>query len=259
MYRVTALARAVAALCLAASLSFLSNSSAQAQGSDRAFSWTGMYIGVHGSYMGADQEYPGAKPHIPPPLPGAGSGPPRQDLSGGLLGGQIGAQYHFNGGFLIGVEADYSKGNLSSTARDGNFIVQTAEIEWTGTLRARVGLPMGNVLPYITAGYIWAGASYTQSCPEAAGINPGINTHCRRADRYNVTKEETHTGFVYGGGVEWAINRHFSIKAEGLWYQLGDETYRMGAAPLSKTGEQIGNKPIEYDGAMFRIGGNYRF
>jgi outer membrane immunogenic protein len=257
--RVSTPVRATAFALLAGLFTLSTTASSEAQGYTGQFSWTGIYGGVHGSYAWADQEYPGAKPYVPPPLPGAGSGPPRQELTGGMLGGQIGAQYHFNGGFVIGVEADYSKGNLSSTARDGNFIVQTAEIEWTGTLRGRLGLPMGNFMPFVTAGIIWAGASYTQSCPEAAGIDPNINTHCRRADMYNVTKSETHMGFVYGGGVEWAINRNFSIKAEGLWYKLDEEVYAMGAAPLSKTNEQIGNKPIEYDGMMFRIGGNYRF
>ena len=179
------------------------------------------------------------------------------NLDGGMLGGQIGAQYHFNGGILVGIEADYSRGNLNQTVKDGNFITQTGDIDWTGTLRARVGLPMGNVMPYATAGYMWAGASYNQTCPEKAvaiPVSPG--SHCAKADKYNVTKSETHGGFVYGGGVEWAASKHVSLKAEALWFSLKEETYAMGNAPLS--GVAIGNKPIEYDGAMFRLGVNYK-
>jgi opacity protein-like surface antigen len=62
---------------------------------------------------------------------------------------------------------------------------------------------------------------------------------------------------VYGGGVEWMISSNFSVKAEGLWFNLSEETYQLGTAPISKI--KLGPKPIEYDGVMFRIGGNYRF
>ena len=231
------IAMVVAALVLGAGV---------AQARDRPFSWTGIYAGGHGSYNWADQEFPGAPAHP--------AGPPRMDLSGGMLGGQIGAQYQM-GVIVVGIEGDYSRGNLSQTVRDGNYITQTGEIDWTGTLRGRLGLAMGNVMPYVTAGYMWAGASYNQTCPEKAAAPFG---HCNRADKYNITKEATHGGFVYGGGVEWAVSQHFSIKAEGLWYRLGEETYAFGNAPLNAK-EAIGNKPIDYDGAMFRIGGNYRF
>jgi outer membrane immunogenic protein len=180
------------------------------------------------------------------------------ELDGAMLGGQVGAQYHFKGGIVVGVEADYSVGNLSQMVRDGNFITQTGEIEWTGTLRARAGLPMGAWMPYLTAGYMWAGASYNQQCPDkAAAIPVSPGSHCAKADKYSVTRDATHTGFVYGGGLEVMVSNNFSVKAEGLWFNLSEETYAMGPAPL--TGVAIGNKVIEYEGAMFRIGGNYRF
>ena len=220
----------------------------------RPFTWTGFYAGAVGSYVWADQEFPGIPGHIPSPVPvGKVSGPPRMELDGGMLGGQIGAQYQM-GWLVVGVEGDYSRGNLSQSVRDGNYIVQTGEIEWAGTLRGRLGIAMGNWLPYVTAGYMWAGASYSQSCPEKAAAPFG---HCNKADKYSVTKDATHTGFVYGGGLEWAVSRHFSVKAEGLWFKLDEEVYDMGNAPL--TGVPIGKKPIEYEGAMFRLGGSYHF
>jgi outer membrane immunogenic protein len=225
---------------------------APANAQDR--SWTGFYIGAHGAYSWFDQDFPGLPAHIPSPVPaGKDSGPPRMDLSGGMLGGQIGAQYHFKGGILVGIEADYSRGNLSQTKRDGDFITQTTEIDWTGTLRGRVGLPMGAWMPYVTAGIMWAGASYNQTCPTAA-----TRGHCDRAEEYSITKEQTHSGFVYGGGLEWMVSNNFSVKAEGLWFNLGKEVYALGSAPLNSK-EALGNKPIDFDGAMFRIGGNYRF
>jgi outer membrane immunogenic protein len=180
-----------------------------------------------------------------------------------MLGGQIGAQYHFNGSFLIGVEADYSRGNLSSTERDGNYIMQTAEVEWTGTLRARLGLPMGNFMPFVTAGAMWLGGNFTQSCPQPDSV-AAVNSHCgpRPNDPqgpfapYKLSDSQTHSGWVYGGGAEWMVSRNFSVKAEGLWYKVGDQTYNIGTTPSGRT---IPPAKIEYDGAMFRLGGNYRF
>lgn len=259
MYRVRGLIRAAAAVCVAGSFTFSNSLSSQAQGSGMPASWSGFYVGFHGSYMGADQDFPGAPPHVPSPVPvGVKSGPPRMGMDGGMLGGQVGAQYHFQGGFVVGVEADFSRGGMSDTLRDGNFIVQTGEIEWTGSLRARLGLPMGNFMPFVTAGYMWAGARYTQSCPDkAAAIPVSPTSHCATADKYTLSDSQTHMGLVYGGGLEWAVSRSFTLKAEGLFFRLSDEDYELGTAPLS--GVKLTPKPIEYDGMLFRLGGSYRF
>jgi outer membrane immunogenic protein len=239
--------RAIVFACITGLLTFSITTPSNAQGPDRPFSWTGFYVGFHGTYLGADQEYPGANPHP--------AGPPRQELSGALLGGQVG--YNFQvGRAVLGVEADYSKGNLSSTARDGNSITQTVDIEWTGSLRGRVGLPFNNLMPYVTAGYMWMGANFNQTCPDPASQPFG---HCNVANGfapYNLTDTRTHGGWVYGIGLEWMVARNFSVRAEGLWYSMGDETYRLGTTPSGKT---VNPASIEYDGSMFRVGGNYRF
>ena len=262
--------RAVVFACVTSVSMFATASSSSAQGYNGPISWTGIYMGLHGSYMGANQEHPGTNPYVAPPAPcsnafgpGQHCGPPRHEPSGAMLGGQIGAQYHFQGAFVVGIEADYARGNLSETARDGNYIVQTTDIEWTGTLRGRLGLPMGNFMPFVTAGAIWLGGTYSQSCPEPASVAV-TGSHCgtRPTDplgpfgQYNLSDSQTHFGLVYGGGAEWRVTRHFSLKAEALWYTVGEEVYALGKTP---TGREIGPKPIEYDGMMFRIGGNYHF
>lgn len=237
-------------LMMAAAL-VLGAATAQAEGPR----WTGLYVGIHGAYVSVDQEFPGAAPHVPSPVPaGVSSGPPRMDLDGGMLGGQIGYM-HQMGPLVIGVEADYARGALKDSARDGNYIVQNGEIEWTGSLRVRLGLPAGNFMPYVTGGLMWAGASYSQSCPERAAVVAG---HCSRAGQYDETRSQNHAGWVVGAGLEHAVSRHFSIRAEALWFDLGDKDYAFGPAPLNAA-EPIGTKKIEYDGVMIRIGANYRF
>jgi outer membrane immunogenic protein len=240
------LRRAAVLTCVTGLFAFIASPSVSAQGG--RFSWTGFYVGAHGAYAWADQEFPHADP---PP-----NGPPRMDLSGGMLGGQIGAQYHFKGGVLVGIEGDISKGKLTETVRDGNAITQTGEIELMGTLRARVGLPMGSWMPYVTGGVIWQRASYNQICPDPAAVPFG---HCNPTNGfapYNLTDTQTHVGWVFGGGLEVMVGPHFSVKAEGLFYKVGEETYNLGTTP---SGKVIPPTTIEYDGALFRLGGNYRF
>lgn len=111
--RVSVPARAVAFACLAGFFTFSTTLPSNAQGVDRPFSWTGFYVGGHGAYNWSDIEFPGAPAHP--------AGPPRQQLSGALLGGQIGYNYQMSG-IVAGIEADISKGNLTGTVRDGNYI-----------------------------------------------------------------------------------------------------------------------------------------
>jgi outer membrane immunogenic protein len=188
MYRVTALSRAAVFACLGASLSFLSNPSAQAHGPDR--SWTGFYIGAHGSYNWADIEFPKAPPHP--------AGPPRQTLEGGFIGGQIGYNYQINS-LVLGVEADLSKGNITGSVRDGNYIVQTDTIDWTGSLRGRLGYAMGTFMPYLTAGWMWDRGTRGQSCPDPGAVVGG--SHCNAANGfspYNLSQSQNPLGLRVG-------------------------------------------------------------
>lgn len=259
MYRVTALSRAAVAACLAASLSFLTNQSAQAHGSSGQVNWTGFYVGGHTGYSWTDIEFPGKNPYVAPPAPckdaitGEFCGPPRQELSGAFLGGQIGANYQM-GAIVVGIEADLSKANLNGSVRDGNYIVQTDTIEWTGSLRGRIGYAMGRFLPYATAGVLWERSTRGQSCPgDPAAVVAG---HCKTAGPYNLSNSQTHSGFVYGLGVEYAINQNWSLKFEGLRANMGEQTYTLAPDANGKTANV---SKIEHETTTLRLGVNYRF
>ena len=80
-FRVTVLA------CLVSISAVVAGSPALAQDYKRPASWTGFYFGAHGGYAWTDIEHP--------LLAAAPVGPPVQELEGGLLGAQVGAQYEF--------------------------------------------------------------------------------------------------------------------------------------------------------------------
>lgn len=254
MFRVSVLFRAASLACLAAFPVFTIGSPAEADGMSRArsgpsrpLSWTGFYVGVHGNYTWADIEHPKAPPHP--------AGPPRQTLDGGFVGGQIGYNHQFHS-IVLGVEVDIAKGNITGTVRDGNYITQTDTIDLIATVRGRIGYAMGPFMPYLTAGVMWDRGERGQQCPDPAAVPFG---HCRPAlgfAPYNLSEKQWHSGFVWGGGVEYAINQHWSLKVEGLVAKMGEETYVLGPAANG----QIANvSVIEHDIVTAKVGINTRF
>lgn len=223
---------------------------AQAQ---QPFNWTGFYVGAHGGFNWTSTEFPDLKPYVAPPAPCNGCGPPRQTLSGGIVGGQMG--YNLQAGMLVfGVEADVSKANLNGSVRDGNYIVQTDSIDLTASVRGRVGAAMGNFLPYFTAGMMWEHGARGQSCP--SDPNAVVAGHCKTQGPYDLSQSQWHKGFVYGGGVEVAFTRHISVKLEALRTRPSSVSYEL--AP-SATGGVANRSNIEYETTTTRVGFNYRF
>jgi outer membrane immunogenic protein len=217
------------------------------------FSWTGFYVGAHGGFNWTTTEFPGQNPYVAPPAPCGNCGSPRQGLSGGIVGGQIGANYQA-GLLVVGVEADISKANLNGSVRDGNYIVQTDTIDLTASVRGRVGLGLGNFLPYFTAGMMWEQGTRGQSCPgDPAAVVAG---HCKTQGPYNLTQSQWHQGFVYGGGLEVGLTRNISIKVEALRMRPAEVSYVL--AP-SATGAVANRTTIEYETTTTRVGLNYRF
>jgi outer membrane immunogenic protein len=202
--------------------------------------WTGVYIGAHGGWASSTVDY-------------ANTGTPEQDLSGAILGVQLGAQYHVSGGVVAGIEADVSFAKLNDTVRDGNYITESGQISSIGTVRGRLGYAMGAFLPYVTAGLAWDRLKQGEVCPAPAAAPFGFcNTH----GPFDLSETKTNTGFVWGGGLEYAINQKWSIKAEGLWTDLGSTNYTLccdaGAKPLPAS-------IADHDIKMFRIGANLHF
>jgi outer membrane immunogenic protein len=185
--------------------------------------WTGLYLGAHCGWASSDIDFPGAPPHP--------AGPPRQTLEGAIIGGYIGYSWQIQK-LVLGVEADVSWGNLIGTVRDGNYLTETQSIDWSGSVRARVGWSFGSFMPYLTAGVMWDRASSGASCPDPAAVLFG--NACKLATTggaYDLSDTQTHMGFVWGGGFELAASEKISFKLEALFADMGDATYQLGALP----------------------------
>jgi len=217
---------------------------AQAQPKDQ---WTSIYIGAHGGWAGSTIEFP--------LNPGPG-GTPWQDLYGAMIGGQIGAQYQFHSNLVVGVEADVSFGNLNATVRDGNYITESGKIGALGTARLRLGYAIGPFMPFVTGGLAWDTLKQGEVCPDPAAVPFGFCRPAAGHAPFNLTQTKTETGTVWGGGVEYAIGYHWSLKAEALWADFGKTQFTLCC--------DVGGNPLppsttEHDVKTFRAGVNYRF
>jgi outer membrane immunogenic protein len=190
------------------------------------YTWTGFYIGGNAGYGwgNGDTRFE--------PLPDAATfidlEPQRlsPDPSGFIGGGQIGYNFQLNKWLVLGAEADFqgsdmegddTRSNFTDIFGVGNgadtFLFAHERTQWFGTARARIGFtPMCKLLIYATGGLAYGSVDYS------------ANTNFDNGVTYPVKFSETNLGWTVGGGLEWALNHHWSVKAEYLYYDLGDES-----------------------------------
>ncbi|HTV34583.1 MAG TPA: outer membrane protein [Methylocella sp.] len=159
------------------------------------FTWAGFYLGVQIGYgWGSDNltVYPW----------GFGT---NYSPNGVVGGGHLGYNFQVNQ-FVAGLEGDVEGTGISSNFSPGGVLYQT-DIPVQGSIRGRVGVAFDRVLLYATGGAEFAGinTSYT-------GFGPYISD------------SHSQAGWTVGGGIEYAINNNWSIRAEYRYADLGHLT-----------------------------------
>ena len=139
--------------------------------------------------------------------------------NGGVVGGgQIGYNFQFNPSIVVGAEADFQGSSIGNNDKSASAPVYASPfandggngllfplvsiggghvgLDWIGTVRGRAGwLFTPSLLVYGTAGFAYGGVY---------------------AGNYN----NSRTGWTAGGGLEWMVAPHISIKAEYLYADL---------------------------------------
>lgn len=204
------------------------------------FNWTGFYVGAHAGYGWGDADVKNKDDFLYDFSP---------DIDGPFVGVQ-GGYNHQIGSIVLGLEADVSWADIDgkeSTEFAGPFFGDTTvkqEIEWLGTVRGRVGWAIGEIMPYVTGGFAWARSERTSSWD--GGDFPGGASSPAK-------DKNTHTGWVIGGGVEWAFTQNVTAKLEYQYLDLGSETYELDlGAPFSEP-------RVDFDLHTVRLGVNFLF
>ncbi len=196
-----------------------------------AFTWTGFYIG--GTVGGA-----WSRTNISDALFGFSVTPER---SGFIGGGEVGFNYQFTN-VVIGFEGTFDGTSLHTTG-DGVFIpafgiVQgSINTDWIATAAGRAGLAYDRVLWYGKGGGAWV--------QNSASIN-NLTTGA------SISASNTNSGFVAGGGIEWAFITNWTVKAEYDFIGLQHVTFSGLAFPADTF-------TVARSIQTFKVGLNYKF
>jgi outer membrane immunogenic protein len=162
-------------------------------------------------------------------------------FSGSGSGFTGGAQAGYNwllGQVVLGGEVDFQGSTETSTligGAGGSPINATSAMPWYSTFRARVGYPVGSVMPYLTGGAVWGHQTLSGYDPSAGGAFNASNNFWT---------------YTFGAGVEGRIAQGWTAKLEYLWIGTPD-TALSSPATTSINERSIGN--------VIRVGLNYHF
>jgi outer membrane immunogenic protein len=168
-----------------------------------------------------------------------------------VLGGQVGYNYElknvpFIGHAVVGVEVDEDWADVT-----GNSTVGTAagaatfgtRSEEFGTARLRLGYNFDRLLLYVTGGFTWGSFNSYYS---VAGFSGSQNINYARLPPRSQ---------AVGIGAEYAIDNHWSVKAEYLYDAILAQFDTVASHPA---GAIVGFS-TRSDYSIIRLGVNYKF
>ncbi|MFG1392104.1 outer membrane protein [Xanthobacter agilis] len=197
------------------------------------FSWTGFYIGANFGYGGDkfSQDLVAL---------GVTVGSVDTQSSGWMVGGQLGYNYQFANNVVVGLETDLQWANISGQSSGinlgGTNWIAGSNVDYFGTIRARLGYAFDRFLPYITGGAAYGNIQHTLI--EGYGVYPSLSG------------SNTSWGWTIGAGAEYAITNNWTFKAEYLYVDLGSSN--SGALDLVTL-----NSSAKFN--TMRAGVNYKF
>jgi outer membrane immunogenic protein len=194
-----------------------------------SFSWTGGYLGLSAGYGWGDSfvDFEGMDYNV--------------DLEPkGFIGGAFaGYNYQFTNNVVFGVEGDAMYSDMDVSGVLGTFngypdprSLYGVDIDWTASVRGRLGYAFDRFLPYVTAGVAFAhyDHSETQLAP--------------------ASESATSTGWTVGAGVDYALTDNLFLKAEYRYSDYGS----VDVDPAFWTAHSI-----DLDVSDVRIGIGYKF
>jgi outer membrane immunogenic protein len=200
------------------------------------FSWTGFYVGASAGFIANDSEGNDNGD-------GTGDGwintPATYRLGqvGGLFGVDVGYNWQFSPNWVLGIEADIAGATGNG---DGFSDIYGSEVysklSALGTIRGRIGYAFDRMLVYATGGFAYGKVHDRVSWEQAPD--------------YTADESKWKTGWTLGGGLEYAFPNNWTVRAEGLYVDLGSTSF---------TNISSCNFGFKHRYALGRIGINYKF
>jgi outer membrane immunogenic protein len=274
--------------------------------------WTGFYAGLNAGYgfglnnnayalLGAPQGFSTTFNNIPGSMPLTGvaqsqSGPISNNQNGYIGGFQTGYNYQWGQKIVAGLEADIQGANITGsgsrngtgynintpnngTATSVGGVQLSSGVDWLGTVRGRLGyLWNPSLLVYGTAGLTYGGVhARASNLGYTAYLDTALPDFNQSSQLFygDTSRSQTLIGWSAGGGLEWMTSQNWSIKAEALYWNLGNMNvatssvapgigvplWGLGTStPLLIPGQAaLGNASLNYQGVLARAGVNYHF
>jgi outer membrane immunogenic protein len=172
-----------------------------------------------------------------------------------LGGGQVGVNYEFGGGVVIGAEAMFdwlpnTKNTINITgtgANAGNTGSATLNNRWVTMATGKLGYAWDRVLVYGKGGGAWVGTNNS-----SATVTTPAGTAAT-----TLSGNSTNSGWTAGIGVEWAFAGNWSARAEYDYIGLRNQTYNVAATAPAFANDAItvNNRSI----SLLTAGLNYKF
>jgi outer membrane immunogenic protein len=201
--------------------------------------WTGFYAGIIGGYgTGPAKNDPTGFLASP-----VGAFPTSLTIDGGFVGGQLGYDYQFNNGVVLGIVGDGAWANMKGSvctevpaggcSGDPRDAFGRGKINWLATDRGRLGLAFNpQMLLYATGGAAFAGVTAEDTFIDGV---------------HNVSAHSTRDGYAVGVGGEYRIVRNMSFGLEYLYEDFGTKTVTFNSTGL---GGGLGGQLLTVDSKL---------
>ncbi len=224
------------------------------------FTWTGCYIGgFAGGASGADVNATELSTSSGTFYNGTGTPYSYRTDASAIAGGTVGCNWQPGGTqWVLGVEGEgaylHSKGSAvdpNSVAQFGSDTVDSTKIgDWYAVVAGRLGYAVG---PWLV--YAKGGAAFTKvnSSVIDACNTPGV---CGTA-LITATGSSSPVSAAVGGGLEYALTDHWTVKGEYLWLGINPSFSVCGVASTGSTfcsAHTVGNGI-----STGKLGVNYKF
>jgi outer membrane immunogenic protein len=193
--------------------------------------WTGIYIGGQAGVAFSSSD----SINLDPANDGAfgdGTFDSGDDDNAGFVGGaHIGYDHQFANNVVLGAVADinyidaemnrsYTVGYPGGPA--GTFGLNE-EVDYMGTVRARLGYAFDSILVYGTGGLAYAGYDRSSSLPGTAA------TDSFAGYTFEENGDDADVGYSVGGGIDVMATQNISFGVEYLYTNLGSNDYSVTA------------------------------
>jgi outer membrane immunogenic protein len=215
------------------------------------YNWTGFYIG--GNFGGVDGTA-SFKDSLRPPPTSNQTVFSSTTTTSFLGGGQVGVNYEFQSGLLIGVEAmfdglsnmktNFTAQNLNIGAGAAGIANGTVSERWVTMATGKIGFAWDRLLGYGKFGEAWVGGNNGSLTNGGTSVGVPIGS--------------TLSGWTAGAGLEWAFVGNWSVRAEYDLIELSAQSFTVPSAPRTRyAGDAItmNDRTIQ----MITVGLNYKF